>query len=135
MIITDLTIIERLAEEAYANNPIFSVDLADYANLKRASDYIKAAKLETPSLTKESFDKLSQLINEMGTDGIEEVILHITCNGNYSEDIVSQGTNMMILLMNDLIPNACVLYGISTKDSDESSFTILLLAGYSEKNT
>ena len=135
MIITAPTTIERLAEEAYANHPIFSVDLADYANLKRASDYIKAAKLVTPSLTKESSDKLSQLINEMGTDGIEEVILHITCNGNYSEDIVSQGTNMMIHLTHNLIHNACVLYVISTKDSDESSFTILLRAGYSEKNT
>lgn len=135
MIITDLITIDCLAEEAYANHPILSVDLADYANLKRASDYLKAVKLETPSLTQECFDKLSQLIQEMGTDGIEEVILHITCNGNYSEDIVSQGTNMMIHLTHNLIPNACVLYGISTKDSDESSFTILLLAGYSEKNT
>lgn len=133
MIITDLTTIERLAEEAYANHPIFSVDLADYANLKRASDYIKAAKLETSSLTKESFDKLSQLINEMGTDGIEEVILHITCNGNYSEDSVSQGINMLVQLTQDFIPEVCVLYGISTKDSDESSYTILLLVGYTLK--
>ena len=133
MIITDLTTIERLAEEAYANHPIFSVDLADYAHLKRASDYIKAAKLETSSLTKESFDKLSQLINEMGTDGIEEVILHITCNGNYSEDIVSQGINMLVQLTQDFIPEVCVLYGISTKDSDESSYTILLLVGYTLK--
>lgn len=133
MIITALTTIERLAEEAYANNPIFSVDLADYANLKRASDYIKAAKLETLSLTKESFDKLSQLINEMGTDGMEEVILHITCNGNYSEDIVSQGINMLVQLTQDFIPEVCVLYGISTKDSDESSYTILLLVGYTLK--
>ena len=33
----------------------------------------------------------------------------------------------------DFIPEVCVLYGISTKDSDESSFTILLIAGYLEK--
>lgn len=133
MIITDLTIIDRLAEEAYANHPIFSVDLADYANLKRASDYIKAVKLETPSLTQECFDKLSQLIQEMGTDGMEEVILHITCNGSCSEDIVSQGTNMLVQLIQNFIPGACVLYGISTKESDESNFTILLLAGYTQK--
>lgn len=133
MIITDLTTIERLAEEAYSNHPIFSVDLADYANLKLASDYIKAAKLETPSLTEECFDELSQLIQEMGTNGMEEVILHITCNGNYSKDIASQGINTLIQLTQDFIPYACVLHGISTKDSDESSFTILLLAGYTQK--
>lgn len=133
MIITDLTTIERLAEEAYSNHPIFSVDLADYANLKLASDYIKAAKLETPSLTEECFDELSQLIQEMGTNGMEEVILHITCNGNYSKDIASQGINTLIQLTQDFIPHACVLHGISTKDSDESSFTILLLAGYTQK--
>lgn len=133
MIITDLTTIDRLAEEAYANHPIFSVDLADYANLRHFSDYLKATKLETPALTKECFDKLSQLIQEMGTDGMEEVILHITCNGNYSEAIASQGINMLIQMTQDFIPEVCVLYGISTKDSDESSFTILLLAGYSKK--
>lgn len=133
MIITDLTTIERLAEEAYANHPIFSVDLADYANLKRASDYIKAAKLETSSLTKECSDKLSLLIQDMGTDGMEEVILHITCNGNYSENIASQGINMLVQLTQDFIPEVCVLYGISTKDSDESSYTILLLVGYTLK--
>lgn len=133
MIITDLTTIERLAEEAYANHPIFSVDLADYANLKRASDYIKAAKLETSSLTKECSDKLSLLIQDMGKDGMEEVILHITCNGNYSENIASQGINMLVQLTQDFIPEFCVLYGISTKDSDESSYTILLLVGYTLK--
>lgn len=133
MIITDLITIDCLAEEAYANHPILSVDLADYANLKYASDYIKAFKLETPSLTQECFDKLSQLIQEMGTDGMEEVILHITCNGNYSEDIVSQGTNMLVQLIQNFIPEACVLYGISTKDCKESTFTILLLVGYSQK--
>lgn len=133
MIITDLTTIDRIAEEAYANHPIFSVDLADYANLRHFADYLKAAKLETPALTKECFDKLSQLIQEMGTDGMEEVILHITCNGNYSEAIASQGINMLIQMTQDLIPNTCVLYGISTKDCDESSFSILLLAGYSKK--
>ena len=57
MIITDLTTIDRLAEEAYANHPIFSVDLADYANLRHFADYLKAAKLETPALTKECFDR------------------------------------------------------------------------------
>lgn len=133
MIITDLTIIDRLAEEAYANHPIFSVDLADYANLKRASDYLKAVKIETPTLTKECFDKLSQLIQDMGTVGMEEVILHITCNGNYSENIASQGINMLVQLTQDFIPEVCVLYGISTKDSDESSYTILLLVGYTLK--
>ena len=133
MIVTDLTTIERLAEEAYSNHPIFSVDLADYANLKLASDYIKATKLESPTLTEECFDKLSQLIQEMGTNGMEEVILHITCNGNYSKDIAAQGINTLIQLTQDFIPHACVLYGISTKDSDESSFTILLLAGYTQK--
>ena len=51
MIVTDLATIDRLAEEAYANESIFSVDLADYANLKLSTDYLKAAKLETPSLT------------------------------------------------------------------------------------
>lgn len=133
MIITDLTTIERLAEEAYANNPIFSVDSADYANLKQASDYLKAVKIETPTLTKECFDKLSQLIQDMGTVGMEEVILHITCNGNYSENIASQGINMLVQLTQDFIPEVCVLYGISTKDSDESSYTILLLVGYTLK--
>lgn len=133
MIITDLTIIDRLAEEAYANHPIFSVDLADYANLKRASDYLKAVKIETPTLTKECFDKLSQLIQDMGTVGMEEVILHITCNGNYSENIASQGINMLVQLTQDFIPEVCVLYGISTKDNDESSYTILLLVGYTLK--
>lgn len=133
MIITDLITIDRLAEEVYANHPILSVDLADYANLKQASDYIKAAKLETSSLTKECSDKLSQLIQDMGTVGMEEVILHITCNGNYSENIASQGINMLVQLTQDFIPEVCVLYGISTKDSDESSYTILLLVGYTLK--
>ena len=66
MIVTDLATIERLAEEAYANESIFSVDLADYANLKLSTDYLKAAKLETPSLTHECFDTIAQLIQEMG---------------------------------------------------------------------
>lgn len=133
MIITDLITIDCLAEEAYANHPILSVDLADYANLKRASDYIKAVKIETPTLTKECFDKLSQLIQDMGTVGMEEAILHITCNGSCSEDIVSQGTNMLVQLIQNFIPKVCVLCGISTKESDEGSFTILLLAGYTQK--
>lgn len=107
--------------------------MADYANLKRASDYLKAVKIETPTLTKECFDKLSQLIQDMGTVGMEEVILHITCNGNYSENIASQGINMLVQLTQDFIPEVCVLYGISTKDSDESSYTILLLVGYTLK--
>ena len=132
MIFTDLITIDCLAEEAYANHPILSVDLADYANLKRASDYLKAVKIETPTLTKECFDKLS-LIQDMGTVGMEEAILHITCNGSCSEDIVSQGTNMLGQLIQNFIPEACVLYGISTKESDESNFTILLLAGYTQK--
>lgn len=133
MIVTDLTIIDRLAEEAYANHPIFSVDLADYANLKHASDYIKAVKLETPSLTQECFDKLSQLIQEMGTDGMEEVILHITCNGNYSDDVTTKGIIELLVQIHNINPNACLMYGVSSKDSDESGYAILLLVGYTQK--
>lgn len=133
MIITDLTIIDRLAEEAYANQPIFSVDLADYANLKRASDYIKAVKLETPSLTQECFDKLSQLIQEMGTDGMDEVILHITCNGNYSDDVTTKGIIELLVQIHNINPNACLMHGVSSKDSDESGYAILLLVGYTQK--
>ena len=91
------------------------------------------SKIETPTLTKECFDKLSQLIQDMGTVGMEEAILHITCNGSCSEDIVSQGTNMLVQLIQNFIPKVCVLCGISTKESDEGSFTILLLAGYTQK--
>lgn len=133
MIITDLTIIDRLAEEAYANHPIFSVDLADYANLKRASDYIKAVKLETPSLTQECFDKLSQLIQEMGTDGMDEVILHITCNGNYSDDVTTKGIIELLVQIHNINPNACLMHGVSSKDSDENGYAILLLVGYTQK--
>ena len=129
MIITDLTIIDRLAEEAYANHPIFSVDLADYANLKRASDYIKAVKLETPSLTQECFDKLSQLIQEMSTDGMEEVILHITCNGSYSDDTTTKGIIELLVQIHNINPNACLMPSVSSKDSDESGYAILLLVG------
>lgn len=133
MIITDLTIIDRLAEEAYANHPIFSVDLADYVNLKCASDYIKAVKVETPSLTKECFDKLAQLIQEMGTDGMEEVILHITCNGNYSDDVTTKGIIELLVQIHNINPNACLMHGVSSKDSDESGYAILLLVGYTQK--
>ena len=133
MIITDLTIIDRLAEEAYANHPIFSVDLADYANLKRASDYIKAVKLETPLLTQECFDKLSQLIQDMGTDGMEEVILHITCNGNYSDDVMTKGIIELLVQIHNINPNACLMHGVNSKDSDESGYAILLLVGYTQK--
>lgn len=133
MIVTDLATIDRLAEEAYANHPIFSVDLADYANLKRASDYIKAVKLETPSLTQECFDKLSQLIQEMGTDGMDEVILHITCNGNYSDDVTTKGIIELLVQIHNINPNACLMHGVSSKDSDESGYAILLLVGYTQK--
>ena len=133
MIVTDLATIDRLAEEAYANHPIFSVDLADYANLKRASDYIKAVKLETPSLTQECFDKLSQLIQDMGTDGMEEVILHITCNGNYSDDVTIKGIIELLVQIHNINPNACLMHGVSSKDSDESGYAILLLVGYTQK--
>lgn len=133
MIVTDLATIDRLAEEAYANKSIFSVDLADYANLKLSTDYLKAAKLETPSLTHECFDTITQLIQEMGTDGMEEIILHIICNGDHSSETASDGINLMARLTQEFVPNTCVLYGVSANDSTESSFTILLIAGYLEK--
>ena len=133
MIITDLTTIDRLAEEACGYNPIYSFDLADYANLKQASDYIKAAKLETPSLSKECSDKLSQLIQEMGTDNMKEIIFHITCNGSYSDDVTTKGIIELLVQIHNINPNACLMNSVSSKDSDESGYAILLLVGYTQK--
>ncbi len=133
MIITDLTTIDRLAEEACGYNPICSFDLADYANLKRASDYIKAAKIETPSLNKECSDKLSQLIQEMGIDNMKEIIFHITCNGSYSDDTTTKGIIELLVQIHNINPNACLMPSVSSKDSDESGYAILLLVGYTQK--
>ncbi len=67
-------------------------------------------------------------------------IIYIQADGNYSNMLISGGYIRQVTLqlhhvqlIQNFIPKVCVLCGISTKESDEGSFTILLLAGYTQK--
>lgn len=53
MIITDIKQIDRIAEETFGNTKgIISVDMKDYAFIKKQSSSLKAIKLDISEITK-----------------------------------------------------------------------------------
>lgn len=66
MIITDIKQIDRIAEETFGNTKgIISVDMKDYAFIKKQSSSLKAIKLDISEITKRTLTVLHDALNEI----------------------------------------------------------------------
>lgn len=83
MIITDVKLIDRIAEETFGKTKgIVSVDMKDYAFIKEHSESLKAIKFEEPVLTEDVVRSFDEAIIEAGKENVSNVLLYIKGNGS-----------------------------------------------------
>ena len=61
MIITDITLIDNMAEQMFSHNPNFiAIDMNDYNRIKSSSSYLAATSVEMPRIITTGIDSFQQ---------------------------------------------------------------------------
>lgn len=133
MIITDIKQIDRIAEETFGNTKgIISVDMKDYAFIKKHSESLKAIKFEVPALTEDVVRSLDDAIVEVGKENVSNVLLYIKGNGSDAgiRAVTIEQFNMFIETLNKHLETANIIWGMGDDEENRENISILIILGY-----
>ena len=128
MIITDIKQIDRIAEETFGNTKgIISVDMKDYAFIKKQSSSLKAIKLDISEITKRTLTVLDDALNENCMHNECNLIMYINAGGNVIT--VEQMELIHISIETNVPENSNIVWGMGENINDSGGFTILIIVG------
>ncbi len=133
MIITDIAQIDRIAEEAFGKTKgIISVDMKDYAFIKKHSQSLKVIKFEVSALTEDVVRSLDEAIIEAGKKNVSNVLLYIKGNGSDAgiRAVTIEQFNMFIEAFNKHLEAANIIWGIGDDQENRENISILIILGY-----
>ena len=136
MIITDIKQIDRIAEETFGNTKgIISVDMKDYAFIKKHSESLKAIKFEVPALTEDVVRSLDDAIIEAGKENVSNVLLYIKGNGSDAgiRAVTIEQFNMFIEALNKHLETANIIWGMGDDEENRENISILIILGYGKR--
>lgn len=133
MIITDVKLIDRIAEETFGKTKgIVSVDMKDYAFVKEHSESLKAIKFEVPVLTEDVARSFDEAIIEAGKENASNVLLYIKGNGCNAgiRAVTIEQFNMFIEALNKHLETANIIWGMGDDNECVDNISILIILGY-----
>lgn len=133
MIITDVKLIDRIAEETFGKTKgIISVDMKDYAFVKEHSESLKAIKFEVPVLTEDVARSFDEAIIEAGKENASNVLLYIKGNGSNAgiRAVTIEQFNMFIEALNKHLETANIIWGMGDDNECVDNISILIILGY-----
>lgn len=133
MIITDVKLIDRIAEETFGKTKgIVSVDMKDYAFVKEHSESLKAIKFEVPVLTEDVARSFDEAIIEAGKENASNVLLYIKGNGSNAgiRAVTIEQFNMFIEALNKHLETANIIWGMGDDNECVDNISILIILGY-----
>ena len=136
MIITDIKQIDRIAEETFGNTKgIISVDMKDYAFIKKHSESLKIIKFEVPALTEDVVRSLDDAIVEVGKENVSNILPYIKGNGSDAgiRAVTIEQFNMFIEALNKHLETANIIWGMGDDEENRENISILIILGYGKK--
>ena len=136
MIITDIKQIDCIAEETFGKTKgIVSVDMKDYAFIKKHSESLKVIKFEVPALTEDVVRSLDAAIVEAGKETVSNVLLYIKGNGSDAgiRAVTIEQFNMFIEALNKHLETANIIWGMGDDEENRENISILIILGYGKR--
>ena len=133
MIITDIKQIDYIAEETFGKTKgIVSVDMKDYAFIKKHSESLKVIKFEVPALTEDVVRSLDDAIIEAGKENVSNVLLYIKGNGSDAgiRAVTIEQFNMFIEALNKHLETANIIWGMGDDEENRENISIIIILGY-----
>ena len=133
MIITDIKQIDCIAEETFGKTKgIVSVDMKDYAFIKKHSESLKVIKFEVPALTEDVVRSLDDAIVEAGKENVSNVLLYIKGNGSDAgiRAVTIEQFNMFIKALNKHLETANIIWGMGDDEENRENISIIIILGY-----
>ena len=136
MIITDIKQIDRIAEDTFGKTKgIVSVDMKDYAFIKKHSESLKVIKFEVPALTEDVVRSLDDAIIEAGKENVSNILLYVKGNGSDAgiRAVTIEQFNMFIKALNKHLETANIIWGMGDDEENRENISILIILGYGKK--
>ena len=129
MVITDIEQIDRMAEEVLgAGKGVVSLDIKDYALIKRWSASLTAYKIEIPEIGEEHFAVLEEVMKEVCAGNECRIIMHLCCPKTMT--ITVRQMELLIGFVNRTVQDVVeFVWGISEHESDYDGITVLFIVG------
>ena len=78
MIITDIALIDNMAEQMLSHSPNFiAIDMNDYNRIKSSSSYRAATRVEMPRTITTGIEHFQQAISAFQVEGVNQILLQI----------------------------------------------------------
>lgn len=136
MIITDIKQIDCIAEETFGKTKgIVSVDMKDYAFIKKHSESLKVIKFEVPALTEDVVRSLDDAIIEAGKENVSNILLYVKGNGSDAgiRAVTIEQFNMFIEALNKHLETANIIWGMGDDEENRENISIQIILGYGKK--
>ena len=136
MIITDIKQIDCIAEETFGKTKgIVSVDMKDYAFIKKHSESLKVIKFEVPALTEDVVRSLDDAIIEAGKENVSNILLYVKGNGSDAgiRAVTIEQFNMFIKALNKHLETANIIWGMGDDEENRENISIQIILGYGKK--
>ena len=136
MIITDIKQIDCIAEETFGKTKgIVSVDMKDYAFIKKHSESLKVIMFEVPAHTEDVVRSLDDAIIEAGKENVSNVLLYIKGNGSDAgiRAVTIEQFNMFIEALNKHLETANIIWGMGDDEENRENISILIILGYGKR--
>lgn len=100
MIITDITLIDNMAEQMFSHNPNFiAIDMNDYNRIKSSSSYLAATRVEMPRTITTGIEHFQQAISAFQVEGVNQILLQI-CGVSSALEVEQIRFKEMCLILN-----------------------------------
>ena len=100
MIITNITLVDNIAEEMFCHNPNFiAIDMNDYNRIKSSSSYLAATSVEMPRIITTGIEHFQQAISEFQVEGVNQILLQI-CGVSSALEVEQIRFKEMCLILN-----------------------------------
>ena len=156
MIITDITLIDNMAEQMLCHNPNFiAIDMNDYNRIKSNSSYLTATRVEMPRIITAGIEHFRQAISEFQVEGVNQILLQI-CGVSSALEVEQIRFKEMYLILNaiedyfgqrdviekqtlhvasfvdkSICQKANIVWGLSNrKNGDANGYEINIIVGY-----
>lgn len=136
MIITDIKLIDRIAEETFGSaKGLVSVDMKDYAFIKEHSESLKAINLDVTAFSEATVRSLDEAIVEVGKENLGNLIFFIRGNGGDAgmQPITIEQFSMFTEVLNKHFESANIIWGMSERSENCEKISVLLILGYGKK--
>ena len=136
MIITDIKQIDCIAKETFGKTKgIVSVDMKDYAFIKKHSESLKVIKFEVPALTEDVVRSLDDAIIEAGKENVSNILLYVKGNGSDAgiRAVTIEQFNMFIKALNKHLETANIIWGMGDDEENRENISILIILGYGKR--